>query len=80
MSEMKRVMITGASTGIGYASAKYLADKGWRVYAGVRKPEDAERLSAARLIIVGEDEWVQGNVRVKTLATREEADIPLDEL
>ncbi|EAP89441.1 oxidoreductase, short-chain dehydrogenase/reductase family protein [Oceanicaulis sp. HTCC2633] len=46
MSEMKRVMITGASTGIGYASAKYLADKGWRVYAGVRKPEDAERLSA----------------------------------
>jgi NAD(P)-dependent dehydrogenase (short-subunit alcohol dehydrogenase family) len=46
MSEMKHVMITGASTGIGYASAKYLADKGWRVFAGVRKSEDADRLSA----------------------------------
>ena len=46
MSENKSVMITGASTGIGYASAKYLVDKGWRVFAGVRKTEDADRLSA----------------------------------
>lgn len=46
MSEIKNVMITGASTGIGYASAKHLIEKGWRVYAGVRKTEDADRLSA----------------------------------
>lgn len=46
MSETKSVMITGASTGIGYASAKYLAQKGWRVFAGVRKSEDADRLRA----------------------------------
>ncbi|WP_440958585.1 SDR family oxidoreductase [Oceanicaulis sp. LC35] len=46
MSEMKNAMITGASTGIGYASAKYLSEKGWRVFAGVRKTEDADRLSA----------------------------------
>lgn len=46
MSEIKSVVITGASTGIGYASAKYLSDKGWRVYAGVRKAADAARLSA----------------------------------
>lgn len=46
MSENRNVLITGASTGIGYASAKYLSDKGWRVFAGVRKAEDAARLSA----------------------------------
>ena len=46
MSEIRSVLITGASTGIGYASAKYLSDKGWRVFAGVRKAEDAARLSA----------------------------------
>ncbi|MAP48834.1 MAG: oxidoreductase [Oceanicaulis sp.] len=46
MSENHSVLITGASTGIGYASANYLSDKGWRVFAGVRKAEDAARLSA----------------------------------
>ena len=40
----------------------------------------AERLNAARLIIVGEDEWAQGNVRVKSLASREETDVPFNEL
>lgn len=39
------VVITGASTGIGYAAADYLAGKGWRVFAGVRKDADAQRLS-----------------------------------
>ena len=38
------VMITGASTGIGFATAEFLAAKGWRVFAGVRKPADADRL------------------------------------
>ena len=46
MSENHNVLITGASTGIGYASAKYLSDKGWRVFAGVRTAKDATRLSA----------------------------------
>ncbi len=46
MAASKSVMITGASTGIGHASAALLARKGWRVFAGVRKPADAERLSA----------------------------------
>ena len=46
MAASKSVMITGASTGIGHASAELLARKGWRVFAGVRKPADAERLSA----------------------------------
>ncbi|MCR9129160.1 MAG: SDR family oxidoreductase [Alphaproteobacteria bacterium] len=46
MAASRSVMITGASTGIGYATAKYLIDKGWRVFAGVRKTADADRLSA----------------------------------
>jgi NAD(P)-dependent dehydrogenase (short-subunit alcohol dehydrogenase family) len=41
---MKAVVITGASTGIGEAAAKYLAAHGFKVYGSVRKPEDGARL------------------------------------
>ncbi len=41
---MKSVVITGASTGIGWATAKLLVDKGYRVFGSVRKQGDAERL------------------------------------
>ena len=41
---MKSVVITGASTGIGWASAKLLLDKGFRVFGSVRKHADADRL------------------------------------
>lgn len=40
-------MITGASTGIGYASALHLSSLGFQVFAGVRRDEDAERLRHA---------------------------------
>lgn len=44
---MRSALITGASTGIGRAAALRLDAGGWRVYAGVRKQEDAEALRAA---------------------------------
>jgi NAD(P)-dependent dehydrogenase (short-subunit alcohol dehydrogenase family) len=47
MTAAKTAMITGASTGIGYATAAFLITKGWHVFAGVRKQADADRLSDA---------------------------------
>ena len=41
---MQSVVITGASTGIGWAAAKLLLDRGFRVFGSVRKPADADRL------------------------------------
>ena len=43
---MRSVVITGASTGIGWACAKLLLDKGFRVFGSVRKQADADRLSS----------------------------------
>jgi NAD(P)-dependent dehydrogenase (short-subunit alcohol dehydrogenase family) len=44
---MPTVLLTGASTGIGRATALRLAGSGWTVLAGVRKPVDGEALKAA---------------------------------
>jgi NAD(P)-dependent dehydrogenase (short-subunit alcohol dehydrogenase family) len=41
---MRSVVITGASTGIGWATAKLLLDRGFRVFGSVRRPADADRL------------------------------------
>src|SRR5215212_4643348 len=43
---MQSVVITGASTGIGWATAKLLLDRGFRVFGSVRKQADADRLKA----------------------------------
>jgi NAD(P)-dependent dehydrogenase (short-subunit alcohol dehydrogenase family) len=46
------VVITGASTGIGEATALQLQKAGFRVFAGVRKPEDGDRLRAAGVTVI----------------------------
>ena len=40
----------------------------------------AERCGAARLVVVGPSEWERGCVRVKTLATREEEDVRVEDV
>jgi len=44
---VRSALVTGASTGIGRATALRLDAGGWRVFAGVRREEDAEALRAA---------------------------------
>jgi NAD(P)-dependent dehydrogenase (short-subunit alcohol dehydrogenase family) len=40
----RSVLITGCSSGIGLAAAETMRDRGWRVFATVRTPEDLARL------------------------------------
>jgi len=44
--EPRTVVVTGASTGIGAACAQYLDEKGFRVFATVRKQSDADGIAA----------------------------------
>ena len=40
----KRILVTGCSSGIGLASALYLQQAGWQVFASARRAEDVEKL------------------------------------
>ena len=45
MTETKRtILITGCSSGCGLDAAHTLRERGWRVFASCRKPEDCEKL------------------------------------
>ncbi|HEY4439248.1 MAG TPA: SDR family oxidoreductase [Candidatus Elarobacter sp.] len=46
MSEHRPVLVTGASSGIGAATARLLVDRGFRVWAGVRSEAAAAELTA----------------------------------
>ena len=41
---MSVILVTGASTGIGQATALHLASKGHQIFAGVRSPDKVDEL------------------------------------
>ena len=45
-TDLGAVVVTGASTGIGAATALVLADAGFSVFAGVRRPDDGTDLQS----------------------------------
>ena len=55
MKEQKIILITGASSGIGYGTALQLARKGHRVYAAARRMELMEPLRAEGIVTIRMD-------------------------
>ena len=68
------ILITGASTGIGRATALLLDQAGYSVFAGVRKSQDAARLhneASVRLCPLTLDITDQAQIHAAAAATRE---------
>jgi len=61
--EGKIVAITGASSGIGEATALLLAERGAKVVLGARRPEPLEALAKRIANLGGEADYVQTDVR-----------------
>jgi NAD(P)-dependent dehydrogenase (short-subunit alcohol dehydrogenase family) len=81
---MSTALVTGSSTGIGRATAIRLDAAGWRVFAGVRREEDAAALRAAgseRLVPLTIDVTDAGQIAAAADLINEEAgDAGLDAL
>jgi NADP-dependent 3-hydroxy acid dehydrogenase YdfG len=60
---MKTIVITGASSGIGKATAQHFAEQGWQVAATMRKPENETELNQ------------HGNIRLYQLDVTDQASI-----
>ncbi|MET0698439.1 MAG: SDR family NAD(P)-dependent oxidoreductase [Mycobacterium sp.] len=69
-----REIVTGASTGIGEATALHVRNSGFSVLAGVRRDEDAERLRERDLTPLRLDVTVPEQI---TAARAEVGDQPL---
>lgn len=50
-ANIKSILITGCSTGIGYHCALAMKERGWHVFATVRNEEDQKRLQAEGLTV-----------------------------
>ncbi len=76
----RSILITGCSSGIGYAAAHGLADRGWRVFATCRKEEDCARLSGEGLASFRLDYEDPPTIAEAHARCLEEADGTLDAL
>jgi NAD(P)-dependent dehydrogenase (short-subunit alcohol dehydrogenase family) len=71
-SDEELVLISGASTGIGAATARELARRGYHVLAGVRRDADADALRGTRLEPVNLD--ITDPAQIEAVAQRIAAD------
>jgi NAD(P)-dependent dehydrogenase (short-subunit alcohol dehydrogenase family) len=71
----KAVLITGCSSGIGYATAELLADRGWNVYATARNPDAVSVLEAkgAKLLPLDVTDEASMTKAVQTVTQQEGA-------
>lgn len=58
----RTILITGCSSGIGHCSALGMKERGWRVFATARKPEDIAALEAAGLDALYLDYTEEGSI------------------
>ncbi len=71
MSENGAVLITGCSTGIGRATAEYLAAKGHKVYASARRPESISDLEAKGIKTLALDVTDEASMRAAVTAVEQ---------
>ena len=76
----KSILITGCSSGIGYACALGLKARGWRVFATVRNGEDQKRLQALGLETLIMDYRSSASVKACARAVSEATGGTLDAL
>ena len=69
----RAVLVTGAGSGIGLATARLLTAKGYRVYGGVRREEDAARLAQEGVVPLLLDVTREEDVRRAVARAQEEA-------
>ncbi|MCX7010827.1 MAG: SDR family NAD(P)-dependent oxidoreductase [Kiritimatiellaeota bacterium] len=67
--QMKSALVTGCSTGIGWATAELLRAHGWQVFPTARKPADLEKLRAAGFTPVALDVVSGESVRTAVAET-----------